>query len=121
MKWYVYREHFNSHEIEVFDVFRHISFRDNTINLKKKNLGKDEFSKELKSIAMYYFWSKCEYEVVITSWPPYIDNAELQRLNKEDPAYEQNVRLSVGRKVDVYQQLELNWDRFVDYVYDEVS
>lgn len=127
LQWNVFREDFNSHEIEKFDIFKHGSFKNEVTKLKKKKLNREDFAKELRSISMYYFWSKCEHEVVITSWPPYIDYKEFERISREYkamedsesevPRYHRNVRLATGAKVDIYQQLELNWERFVDYVY----
>lgn len=46
----------------------------------------------------YYFWSKCEWEIIICPW-----------VGKADDI-----------KIDVYDQLMLNWDKFVDYVWSEV-
>ena len=43
--------------------------------------------------------SKCEYEVVITSWPPMPPERGFKDL-----------------KVDIYDQLELNWTAFFKYV-----
>lgn len=117
LQWNVYNESINRNEIKVFNVFDHVSFSNAVDKLRRKKLSRDEFSKELRSVAMYYFWSKCEYEVVITSWPPYIDREELERLTSEEIRYRCSVRLTVGEKIDVYQQLALNWDRFVDYLY----
>lgn len=48
---------------------------------------------------MYYFWSKCEWEVLLTSWVH----------GGRDDAPE--------LKIDVYYQLKMNWDHFVDYVW----
>ena len=77
---------------------------------------------------MYWFWCKSEHEVVITSWPVYIDKAELDRLNTEYEEYNNkwghypykiNVSPDVGEKVDVYSQItSLNWDIFVNYVWN---
>lgn len=119
LQWNVYNESINRSEIQVFNVFDHRSFKDEVAKLRRKKLERDEFSKALKSIAMYYFWSKYEYEVVITSWPPYINQEELARIASEETHYKYDVRLTVGAKIDVYQQLALNWDRFVDYLYTD--
>lgn len=118
MQWNVFLEDFNKHEIVTFDIFRHSYFRKDVAKIKKKKLNYEDFSKELRSVVMYYFWSKSEYEVVITSWPPYIDREELDRLTSEEKYLRHNVRLTVGKKIDVYQQLFLNWERFVGYVYE---
>lgn len=47
---------------------------------------------------MYYFWSKTEWEVIVSPW----------------------VGKGGDEKIDVYDQLKLNWDKFVDYVWSEV-
>ena len=46
---------------------------------------------------MYYFWSKCEYEILITTW--------FERKDFKD------------EKIDVYDQLQLNWNAFIDYIW----
>ena len=97
MTWLAYVYDFSTKKIEVFNIFEHYSFRESVEKLKRKKLSKNEFAEKLKRELMYYFWSKCEYEVVITSFPP-------------------NLPI-VGRKADVYEQVSLNWDIFVDYVW----
>ena len=47
----------------------------------------------------YYYRSKCEWEVIVSSWPP------------SDRVPE--------RKVDVYDQVMLNWDVFIGYVWEQ--
>ena len=75
---------------------------------------------------MYYFWCKCEWETVITSWPPHITMKELDRLNtereKETEKYNREpyclyVEPDISEKIDVYQQVMNNFDIFVDYVW----
>ena len=79
---------------------------------------------------MYYFWSKCEWEVVITDWPTHITVEEIEELNEELSRYEArwhrkpyslNVGLPVQKKVSVYDQVMMNWDIFVEYVWNELS
>ena len=55
---------------------------------------KDYFLNEVRSELMYYFWSKCEWEIVITDWPS--GKAEY--------------------KTDVFYQVKLNWDAFCGYL-----
>lgn len=45
---------------------------------------------------MYWFWSKCEYEIVISPWVG---------RNKEEAEV----------KIDIHDQVMLNFNRFVDY------
>lgn len=60
------------------------------------SLPKNEFAEAVKRDLLYYFWSKCEYEIVITGWPNVEDNLE---------------------KVDAYGQVMLNFDIFIDYLW----
>lgn len=118
MIWNVYRCGINSKKIEQFNVFNHGLFRDDVTRLLvDKKVNREEFEQKLKSSAMYYFWSKCEYEVVITSFPPYIDSQEIERIKREDNIRIQNVTPTMYSKIDVYHQLMMNWDKFVDYVW----
>ena len=124
LEWNVFHHNVNSKKIESYNVFNHSSFYNNVINLDR---NKETFSENLRKEAMYYFWAKCEMEVVITSWPPYINNKEYERITKEnneniekrgEPARCLNVCMTVGNKIDIYEQLMLNWDRFVEYTWN---
>ena len=83
------------------------------------------FNEEVRRSLLYYYWSKCEWEVVITSWPPYVKKEEIDRLNKEmmdNPNhYRESVNLDVGEKIDVYSQVMANWDIFIDYVWNNLD
>ena len=57
--------------------------------------SKDEFADGLKKYLMYYFWSKCQYEIILSPWTGRADDI----------------------KIDVYDQIMMNFDRFVDYVW----
>lgn len=56
--------------------------------------------KQLDRQCMYYFWAKCEYEVIVSAWPPK-DGSE--------------------RKIDIYTQLKENWDIFKELVFRELK
>ena len=122
LTWYVYRENFNARVIEKFNVFRHSSFvRDVQELLDEyvdREIDRKEFSEAVKRKAMYYFWSKSEYEVIITSWPAYITVNESNRIAKlADKAKSCiNIDPAVSDKVDIFDQLNLNWEAFIDYI-----
>ena len=128
MVWNVYREDFNNRAIVKYNIFNHRGFAQDVNKLLKEDITKDEFIERLKRSLMYWFWCKSEHEVVITSWPVYIDKAELDRLNTEHEEYNNkwghypykiNVSPDVGEKVDIYSQItSLNWDIFVNYVWN---
>lgn len=119
MTWNVYNHDINGGKIKVYNVFKHSSFNEDIQKLLKEDLTYDEFSEKLNRTAQYYFWSKAECEIVLTSWVPHIDNEELDRLITEREkrrTYRYYVNLDVDEKVDIYSQLRLNWDAFVEYV-----
>lgn len=93
MEWNVYYS--NNGKIDTFNVFDHWRFLEEIEDLKQKLDSKEEFSEEVRHSAMYYFWSKCEYEILLNDW-----------INPKEE-----------KKIDVYEQLKLNWDRFIDYVW----
>ena len=64
----------------------------------KKHKTKEAFAEALRRSLMYYFWSKCEWEVLISPWCGSKKNETI--------------------KVDVYWQVMNNWDHFLDYVWN---
>lgn len=97
MEWNVFYHSINSQKIVTFNVFDHISFSEDVDKLLTKRCDKENFDKELRRVVMYYFWSRSEYELIIAPWCGGKQESEI--------------------KVDIFTQLSLNWDRFVDYVW----
>ena len=97
IRWNVFYHNCNSRSIETFNVFEHGSFREYVKKAAKKYQSKEDFAKQLRSEVMYYFWSKCEWEVLVTPWI--------------------SPRESEKKKVDVCWQIMNNWDVFVDYTW----
>lgn len=97
LEWYVYLEDFNNKKIIKYNIFNHYGFCQDLKDIIKKTKNKDKFSEKIKRSAMYYFWSKCEYEILITTW-----------FERKDFKNE---------KIDVYDQLQLNWNAFIDYIW----
>lgn len=100
--WNVYISNFNSRKMEPFNVFNHASFmEDCRKNYKKNKDDREAFFAKMKTDLMYYYWSKCEWEIVLGHWP-----------SKEN---DRDIR------IDVFDQICLNWDRFCDYVWGHRS
>ena len=127
MTWKVFREDFNKKIIEKFNIFDHSSFYKDVKEAARVAETKEVFADLVQRSLRYYFWAKAEHEVVITSWPPYIDKTELDRLNAEYEEYHTkwghyprclNVNLTVDKKMDVYSQVMLHWNVFIDYVWE---
>ena len=95
MEWYVYYHDSNTQKIIKWNVFNHGTFAEKVNKLLQENLSRDEFADGLKKYLMYYFWSKCEYEIILSPWTGQADDI----------------------KIDVYDQIMMNFDRFVDYVW----
>ena len=128
MVWNVYREDFNQRAIVEYNIFDHGGFAQDVNKLLKEDTTKDEFTEQLKRSLRYYFWGKSESEVVITSWPVYIDKTELDRLNITYEEYNNkwghypykiNVVPDIGEKIDIYSQVMMNFDIFVDMIWRE--
>lgn len=100
MVWNVYVEDMNGKKIVKHNVFDHSRFMDD-IKKAYKDYKDDyeKFCEAVKSNLMYYYWAKCEWEVIISDWPP-------------------SVREPVEIKVDVYDQVMMNWDKFIKYTWD---
>ena len=99
--WNVYNQNFNARKIEVVNLFDIFDIDDFIKLFKKRYKNKEQqtvenFKSELKNQLMYRFWSKCEWEVIVSAWPP------------DD---------KVSIKIDVYEQIANNFDVFCDYVW----
>lgn len=119
LTWYVYRHNINKNQIYKYNIFDHGRFSEEVYELLNKHeMTYEEFSEKLRCSLMYYFWCKAEHEIVITSFPPYIDKKEFNRLSSEEFRVCSDVRLRCGEKIDIYEQIRMNWDVFVDYVWN---
>ena len=96
--WNVWNWDFNHDQLETYDVgYRFIA----AVEHERPSFLPTtyaELNDYLLAEARYCFWAKCEYEMIVTGWP--------QQKNE--------------KKVDIYEQLRLNWDRFVKAFWDEV-
>lgn len=90
----------NAKDFKIFNIFEHNKLAEEVNNIMSKSWeSKRFFGEAVRKELMYYFWSKCEYEIVLESWPVG----------------------DVQKKIDVYDQVMLNWDRFVDYLWGEMN
>ena len=99
--WNVYVHNINQDTIEVYNIFQYKSFYKSLYKAKVKYLKKscfrfDAFMEEVKKELMYYFWSRCEWEVVTKAW----------------------VGGKAERETDVYCQVMINWDAFKTYMFN---
>lgn len=137
MEWYVYIYDINKNEIKKFNVFNHWKSEEDTKKNLKKYKNKEEFSEQLRKDVMYYFWSKSEYELIITltedgrvllsPWCGCRNPEEATIDVTDDSSFdwrgfaEKHIALQIFKneaKIDIYEQLMYVWDEFVDYVWD---
>ena len=127
LEWNVFYHDFNKQKITTFNIFNHWKFNEDVQKSLKKFKDKDEFAEELRRDLFYYFGSKCEYEIIITSFPTYITMNELDRLNHERWTHKErygidfvriNVSPDTGAKIDIYTQVMNNFEIFCDYVWN---
>lgn len=144
--WNVYYGDFNSREIKTINIFDHWSFYESCLKAKRKfKDDKEGFAEEVRSNLMYYFWSKCEWEILLDHWPDgewselrttmkirdMVDmyqkagkNCDIARIN--DSVMDRDVTLKVfpewnmrrREKIDVYEQVMNNWEPFINYLWD---
>ena len=104
LKWYAYYESWNDREIKPFNIFDHGGLLEDLQKAAKKvhirediPEEKEEFLKTLKRDLMYYYWSKCEWEIILSAW---IRSDRVKEV-----------------KIDVYDQVMNNWHVFSEYVW----
>ena len=97
LEWYVYYHNINSQRIETYNIFDHRTFNKYVNQHLEECQTKEEFDNALESELRYYFWCKAEWEIIVSPWCGDRDTKEV--------------------KIDVYDQVMLNFDLFVDYVW----
>ena len=98
LEWNVIKYNINDKKLVKFNIFDHSRFYEDLKKLLEQHKEKDQFAEELKKDLMYYFWCKAEYEVLISG------------LFSKNP--------NETEKIDIYDQIALNYDRFVNYIWD---
>ena len=99
--WNVYRCSTSDNRIVVWNIFDSHRFHERIGKIIKKNYEKDVFAKEVKSALIYCFMGKIEHEITVCHYPK-TDN------------------LNEGIRVDVCDEIMLNFDAFIDYLYAKI-
>lgn len=102
MEWMVYWQDPCCSKITTRNVFTlSATFYEDLRKLQKavheNNISFKEFSKELLGSVMYCYWSKVEHEIILT------------------PVFGMK---TPSLKIDVYDQLRMNWKHFSSYVWN---
>lgn len=96
MHWNVYYHDFNHKKMIKRDIFEHGWLIEEFKKILKKSADKTEFAELVDRELKYHFWSKCEHEIIISPWVG--DAPEM--------------------KIDVYDQIRMNWNVFINYVWE---
>ena len=128
LEWNVYIGDFNSRKIETHNIFNHGRFLEDVKKALKKYDNRKDFEEEILKSLMYFYWAKSEWEIVLTSWVPHITKEEFDRLKFENEKFYNEhghypycmlVNPDVYEKVDVYSQVMMNWNVFIDYLWSK--
>ena len=97
--WNVYYHSINGRYIGKHNVLNHTGVVQDIMRATKECSTKEEFGERLRSSLMYYYWSKAEWEISIIPWCGGKDCKSI--------------------KVDVYDQVMMNWEIFLEFVWSE--
>lgn len=96
---------FSADRVEHYDIMPYLYRRLEEKRKKRQIVLKDLTLEKLKEFiddeSKYQFWARCEYEVILSSWPP-----------------RENGR---KHKMDVYEQIHMNLDNIAKLMYDDLQ
>lgn len=104
--WNVYTHDVNTGALKIYNIFENENFLNSILKeaaepysllIPDYNRFKECVEKKLK----YYFCKRCERELIVSPWPPCETNK--------------------GEKIDVYDQVMLNFDQFYNYLYNWIK
>lgn len=91
---------YDGNKVKVYNVFNNRLFNEAIEKLfKTPEVSFHDFDEYVRRKAQWQFWSRTEYEMLLNAWPT----------GPVDKEY----------KIDVFEQLEFNWDRFIEYLWNE--
>lgn len=82
-------------KIVPYNIFNNVLVYEETIKLLKKykrtsTMTFDDFKERLRKIIMWQEWSRCEYEIIVTGFPPKADGSDEEKI---DCYYQSNMNL----------------------------
>lgn len=88
----------------------------------------DSFAKQVQMAIQHEYWARSEYEIIVTEWPTSFTEEELDRMKGEIAEHKKQYpdskyaraypRFDKAEKIDVYDQIMMNWDAFINYLWD---
>lgn len=67
--FYVINYDINNHEVIPYDIMPYLIRCYKETKTKERPTTKEEFMKFIDKKSMYQWWSRCEYEILISNWP----------------------------------------------------
>lgn len=96
---------FSTDRVEHYDIMPYLYRRLEEKRKKRQIVLRDLTLEKLKEFidteSKYQFWARCQYEVILSSWPP--------RENGHK------------HKMDVYEQIHMNLDNIAKLMYDDLQ
>lgn len=89
----------NGKQFIIRDIIPYLEGKYKDLPSSKKPKTWDEFREFIKKESMYQFWARCEYEIVLQSWPTG----------------------NVEKKIDVYDQIMANLDLVTLALYNAIN
>ena len=128
MKWNVVFEDYETGKLKLFNVFDDVGFRLDVEKIMKQKYDKEQFLYKLDCTAWFHSGAKIEWELFYYRSPILIKPEEMKRIADEHQKRlesEENALDDFGvhpknwHKIDVNQQLHVNWEYFANYLWEE--
>ena len=128
MKWNVVFEDYETGKLTLFNVFDDVGFRLDVEEIMNPKYDKEQFLYKLDCIAWFHFGAKIEWELFYYRSPILIKAEEMKRIADEYKARLESEKNTLDdfevhpkkwHKIDVNQQLHVNWEHFANYVWVE--
>ena len=112
----------NSKQFETYDIIPYLVSQYQKSKSKPKTF--DEFKDFVKNESMYQWWSRCEYEIILSPWPYVSSPSEKYDKKGEDDieAWKEHWKkhLKECEKIDVHYQVMMNIDVITALLIDGV-
>lgn len=101
LKWNVLIHEFNGDIIKPYNIFWNDFTEELSKRIKRDKIeNKEQLKETLRKIFMYHYWSKSEFEILVSGLS-----------SKYDKQY----------KLDIWYQIEMNFDHIIDYIIREMK
>ena len=96
---------FSTDRVEHYDImpylYRRLEEKRKKRQITLKDLTLEKLKEFIDTESKYQFWARCEYEVILSSWPPRVNGRR--------------------HKMDVYEQIHMNLDNIAKLMYDDLQ